>query len=87
MAYSVKLFTHDAKTKTFTAFISDVFVRGEFVLPLVLVSDMGSEATFFLMETEKDEEGDTLCWHFEPSPESVEANPRLAGYSLKLFND
>lgn len=89
MAYNVKLFSHDAKAKKFVAECSDVFQRGEFVLPLTLVSDLGNEATFILVEVERtnDEDNEVLAWHFLPSADSVARNPRLAGYSLTLLND
>lgn len=87
--YNVKRFTHDAEAKKFSAFASDIFERGEFVLPLVLATDCGTTATFFLDTTERcgTIDNEVIAWHFVPSPTSVDENPRLKGYSLTLFND
>ncbi len=85
MRYSVNNFSHHADTKSFTAEASDL--PGSIGREITLVSDFGNEAHFNLLTIEQDDEGDYRCWIFKPIAESVERNPRLAGYSLTIFND
>lgn len=73
-------------TKTFSTEISELqnFVPRYSV---VLQSDLGTEATFLLINTEIDNDGDIVEWLYFPTATDVEANPRLAGWSLHILND
>jgi hypothetical protein len=85
--FSVQLFGIDCLNKTFTAEASD-FGIGRPDLELTLVSDLGTEAVFVQTDSEMDEwDNEIAVWDYEPTAESVAANPRLAGWSLHIYND
>jgi hypothetical protein len=85
--YRVSLFTHCAETKCFTAEASEL--EGGPSPTITLVSDGGNEATFARIGVERsnDEDDEIIAWTYRPAAESLDRNPRLAGYSLTLFND
>ena len=85
--YMVDLFSHDSDRKSFTVEASDL--EGGPSPTITLVSAGGNEATFARVGVERDGSPDNeiVAWTYRPSAESIERNPRLAGYSLIIFND
>jgi hypothetical protein len=88
-------FTHDSKTKTFSAFASDF---GAFCMSrlyndacdegiFVVSEKTGATVKFYLSHTETDGEGDLLAWHLCVCDDEVRRNGRLLGYTIVIFND
>jgi hypothetical protein len=82
------------ESRTWTAEISDLgpdfsFDRkpGNLAQVHVVSEGKGIDATFSLIHTEKDVEGDLLYWLFAPTIKAVETTPRLRGARLMIFND
>ena len=87
MKFCVNLFGIDCENKTFTAEASDLGI-GRPEHELTLVSDLGTEALFIQTDSDMDEwDNEIAVWDYEPTPESVARNPRLAGWSLHIYND
>lgn len=91
MKVSVNRFSHDCKRKSFTAEMSDLPREiGHFVTQgLTLVSDLGTEAHFYVTKIDRSDDMDNelVAWNLLPSAESIERNPRLKDYTLTIFND
>jgi hypothetical protein len=98
MYYRSAQFSYDAKSKVFSADISELTAgRSQFlgqIYPdaadegLVLISDRtGQEARFYLNVIDIDPEGDYKLWELFPTPESVRKQPGLRGVRVLIFND
>lgn len=96
MQVSVCKFTHNSKQKSFTCELSDLGPHFTFDpiytdacdVGLVLVSDMGTTATFYLNDTYYDASNEDIqYWFLKPTTEEIRKNPRLDGYTMTIFND
>lgn len=47
----------------------------------------GGETWWYISETHKDGEGDITHWTLKAAPETVRKFPKLAAYTLTVFND
>ena len=89
------IFSHYPRAKRLVAEISDTGLRG--FEPLyddaidvgfaIRNSKTNNITRWSLSDTIHDQEFEVINWIFVPAPESVRANPTLAGYTLILFND
>lgn len=91
---STKMLSWNAATKTFAGEISDA--KGSFCRAYpdacdegvrVCNPDTGAEVMYVTVRSERDNEGDLIALHMEPTPESVRRVPGSKGTKLVLFND
>jgi hypothetical protein len=47
----------------------------------------GVTTRWYLLDTERDAEGDITCWKFRPCSESARKSPEIAAYTLVILND
>lgn len=93
---NVKKFMHDSKSKTFVAEASDLNgTAGEHRIyddacdvgiTLVNLETLG-RATFYFHEEVHDGDGDLIFTEYLPISEHVRKNPRLEGYTVRIYND
>lgn len=92
--HSSKLFTYDHETNSFTAWVSELgtspfgpVFNDAIDVGCSIVSDKtGKIADFFVNNTEKDAEGDTLAWHLLPTNATKQLFPLLRNSSVTVFN-
>lgn len=92
---STERFTWNGKTKTFSAFLSDLEFTGfDRIYPDAC--DVGlslcnpntkAEVVFYLSKEDRDAEGDLRFYELLPISESVKKHPGVTGVKVVLFND
>lgn len=88
-------FSFDHDTNTFTAWASELGSRmfGQVFedacdVGLTIVScKTGSMASFYIVETEKDDEHDIHAWRLKPTDATVRQFPLLKDTTVIVFND
>lgn len=88
-------FDYDHDTNTFTAWASELGSRmfgqvfeGACDVGLSIVSGKtGSEAVFYIAETEKDDDNDISAWRLKPTDATVRQFPLLKDTTVIVFND